>query len=71
MAQGVASAMKAPIGAIGAMVSGMTSVNPARASNTVNNNYYTTLEMNPSYANYQSEAGVYYDAVAALSTVSN
>lgn len=72
MAIGIQNTSNDPTRALSNMVNSMTRmVNPAAAQSTVNNYSYTTLEINPTYSNYQSEAGLYYDAVAALSAVRN
>ena len=72
MAIGIQNRSNDPLRALSGMVNSMTRmVNPAAAQSTVNNYSYTTLEINPTYSNYQSEAGLYYDAVAALSAVRN
>jgi hypothetical protein len=36
---------------------------------SINNNRNITVEVNPTYRNYESEAGIYYDVTAALAAV--
>jgi hypothetical protein len=69
---GIEKMASAPIGAVGSMVTGtVNAVQPTMASNTTNIYNTTNVEMNPTYRNYESEASIYFDTVAALTAVRN
>jgi len=69
MGVGIEKGARYPIGAIGGLVSGMTRAAGQSVTNQTTNYYSTNVEVNPTYRNYESEAGIYYDVSAALSGV--
>lgn len=72
MAEGISAYKKQPLAVIRGLSTEMASV-PSQpnisTTNNYNNNRNVNIEINPSYANYQSPASLYFDVISAIGRV--